>query len=73
MSAAEPGDPFYRPLAKAITIGHMLDEIIYWLEERNSEHLERPVTNENLATWYPARIALAELMIPHLDAYDQRV
>lgn len=61
---------FNRPIAKAIATGNIVSDLIYWLEKQRSGSTP---TKSGIASWEAVRPLLAEIILPHLDAYDQKV
>jgi hypothetical protein len=61
---------FNRCLAKAITTGNILNDLVYSLEKARNKGAEP--TPEGLAGWDVLRGQWAEIVIKHLDAYDQK-
>jgi hypothetical protein len=66
---------FRRCLAKAITTGSMINDLFYRLEVHRlraaSPDNPKP-TPEGLAGWDGLRVEFGEILLAHLDAYDQK-
>jgi hypothetical protein len=61
---------FNRCLAKAITTGNIINDLFYSLEKSRNNGAEP--TPEGIAGFEPLRAPWAEILIKHLDAYDQK-
>jgi hypothetical protein len=62
-----------RPMAKAIAIGNIINQLLYDLHERQCVQQGKEPTLEGVKAWEPLRAPWAEIILPHFEAYDQRV
>lgn len=67
-----PDKRFQRGMSKVICCKGITEDLIDYMERQRARNPGEPPAGTKRKTWDQIRVPVAEMILKHLDAYDQR-